>query len=353
MCNVWEPDALVRPEDHDLEDASSMAESFAATEPVISQDESSENQVTAFAAGPDDSHYCCGKEDGTVTIHEAVGGAKVRKIYGHSATRIVISLAWSKSGRYIVSSDDSGRVISKRLEVKEAGKLAVFPGLDIRINEAVQQFVFSNDEKLLLISTPSKDLVWDLKGKIELCSRRHEQLRSGKWIADPMNAEMLLLVCNEIVCPYKWTTLECSDPSHLPLTAVKPPNEPKGAVRRLSLTKDGRNLVYEVIPSQSSDGLQILILATSSLNHSWKVELSCQVKRLIGTFHDRIVFLDSDYWLCTWEIDAGSSDVKRHFFLPKNWLNTSTLQMAILNDQGTFFCPRFGKVIIVRNGVRL
>ncbi|KFY29271.1 hypothetical protein V493_02446 [Pseudogymnoascus sp. VKM F-4281 (FW-2241)] len=352
MCNVWEPDALVRPDEHDLEDVSSMAESFAATEPVISQDESSENQVTAFAAGPDDKYYCCGKEDGTVVIHEAVGGTKVRKVCGYSATSTVISLVWSKSGRYIVSSDDSGRVISKRLEVKEAGKWAIFPVLDIRISEAVEQFVFSNDEKLLLISTPSREFVWDIKGKKELCSRRSEQLQLGKWIADPRNAEMLLLVYDEIVCPYKWTTLECSDSSHPPLSDFAPPNDPKGTVRKLALTKDGRNLVYEVVPPQSSDGLQIYILATSSLSHSWKVELSCQVKRLIGTFQDRIVFLDKDYWLCTWEIDAGSSDVKRHFFLPKNWLNTSTLQMATLNDQGTFFCPKFGKVIIVRNGVR-
>lgn len=40
-----------------------------------------------------------------------------------------------------------------------SGKWAVFPGLDLRIRDAVQQFVFSNDEKLLLISTSLQDLV--------------------------------------------------------------------------------------------------------------------------------------------------------------------------------------------------
>lgn len=376
VCNVWEPDALVRLDEHDhsdasilsvtagavtvpdesgreqdLSDASTLAE-ILETEAVILPDESSESQVSALATGPDDMHYCCGKEDGSVNIHEATGGTKVRKVYSYGATSTVLLLTWSKSGRYIVSCDDSGHIISKRLEIKGGGKWAVFPGLDIRIRYAVPQFVFSNDEKLLFISTSSEDFVWDLKKKVEVCSRRHEYLHDGKWIADPANAEIILFVSHEIVHKYKWMTLECSDFSRPPSTEVGPPDEPKGTVRKLALTKDGRNLVYEVIPSQVSDGLQISILATSSLGHSWKVELSCQVKRLIGTFQDRIVFLDKDYWLCTWEIDAGSSDVKRHFFLPKNWLNSSTLQMATLNEQGTFFCPRFGKVIIVRNGVR-
>ncbi|KFY88596.1 hypothetical protein V500_06253 [Pseudogymnoascus sp. VKM F-4518 (FW-2643)] len=275
VCNVWEPDALVRLDEHDLSDASALAESFVTTEPVVLHDESSESQVSAFATGPDDMHYCCGKEDGSVTIHEAAGGTKVRKMYGYGATSTVLLRAWSKSGRYIVSCDDSGHIISKRLEVKSGGKWAVFPGLDIRIRYAVPQFVFSNDEKLLLISTSSEDFVWDLKKKVEICSRRHEHLHAGKWIADPTNAEIILFVSHEAVHQYKWMTLECSGSSCLQPT-VEPINKPKGVVRKLALTKDGTNLVYEVIPSQLSDGLLISAVATSSLN-PWTVELPCQL----------------------------------------------------------------------------
>lgn len=168
---------------------------------------------------------------------------------------------------------------------------------------------------------------------------------------DPTNAEIIIFVSHEITRPYNWTTLECSDPNCLQST-MEPINKSKGVVRKLVLTKDGKNLVHEVITSQQFDGLLISALATPSVSPR-KVELPCQVKRLIGTFQDRIVFLDYDYWLCTWKIDANSDDLKRHFFLPKNWLNTSSLEMATLNGQGTFFCPRFGKVIIVRNGLLL
>ena len=81
-------------------------------------------------------------------------------------------------------------------------------------------------------------------------------------------------------------------------------------------------------------------------------DLAGRVRRLIGTYQDRIVFLDQDYWLCTWEIDADVNDVKRHFFLPRDWLNPVTLQMAVLDAQGTFLCPKHGRVAIVRHGMR-
>lgn len=97
VCNVWEPDALVRPDVEDLDGDSSLAESFATIEPVILHDESSESQVSAFAVSPDDMHYCCGKEDGSVTIHEAIGGTKIRKVYGYGATSTVLLLAWCQN----------------------------------------------------------------------------------------------------------------------------------------------------------------------------------------------------------------------------------------------------------------
>jgi WD40 repeat protein len=354
ICNVWEPDALVRPDDKDLEDTSSVAESYAATEPIISHDESSLKHVTAFVMGPDDRYYACGKDDGSVVIYCSTEGKKLRKVCSHSTTSSVISMTWSQSGKYIVSSDDSGRIISKRLEMKDRDKWAVFPGMDLRIGEIVQQFVFSDDEKLLLISTPSKNIVWNLKVKKELCSKRHQLGDRGRWVADHMSPGMLLWISCDRVSSYHWDTLESSeiDPSP-PLNILKTGNDSEARIREIVLSTDKRSLIYETLHTPSTNGPCLSILSTSSLSHSWQVDLTSQVKRLIGTFQNSLVFLDHDYWICTWELEANSSDVKRHFFLPRDWLNTSTLQMATINHQGTFFCPKFGNVIIVRNGLKM
>jgi WD40 repeat protein len=102
----------VQQDDQDLDDIISTAESYAAAEPITFHNESSLNQVTALAVGPDDRYYCCGKEDGSVIIYESTEGKRVRKVSNHTATSGVISSTWSPSGLYIVLSDDSGRAIA-------------------------------------------------------------------------------------------------------------------------------------------------------------------------------------------------------------------------------------------------
>ncbi|KAK3305583.1 uncharacterized protein B0T15DRAFT_202866 [Chaetomium strumarium] len=159
ICSAWEPDALVRPDDIDrhADNSSSTADGWmvseATSEPVYSQVRSVELTALAYDSGGE--FYCCGKSDGTVAIHDTIKGKISRKVCAHGATSDVISLTWSVSGRYLVSGDDTGKIIAKRLRLKEDGKWAVFPVFETRFTDSVaDQFLFSQDESLLLISTP-------------------------------------------------------------------------------------------------------------------------------------------------------------------------------------------------------
>jgi len=383
LCNVWVPDVLVRPDDEDATDLSSVGESSIMTEPVVTEDMSNQSQVTALASDSKDRYFCCGKNDGTVFIHSIEDGGKVRKVYAHDSFTSVVLLVWSKSGRYVVSGDETGRVIAKRLESKGVDKWAVYSVLDIRLPESVQQFLFSSDEKLLLISTSSMDLVYDLKAKVELHRESWGSRQSRRWIEHPSIADSLIWIDVQAVHVYRWTTLQheaCTDPSGedkkepgTPLDAScraqfsVPWKSNKRLVQWIALTQDRRYLVYETLPdtghasSRSSKGLHLEFLSTASLSvqHPHTLSSDCmadlagQIKRLIGTYRDAVIFLDHDYWLCSWKVDSSIDEVKRHFFLPKDWLNPNMLQMATLNEQGTFFCPKHGDVAIVRNGMKV
>lgn len=380
-CNVWEPDALVRADEESLEDHSSVGDLSMATEPVVRSDESSRCQVTALASDSSDRYLCVGREDGTVMIHTALDGRRLRKVYGHSNTSAIIMLSWSDTSRYMVSGDDSGRIIAKRLESKEEDKWAVFAVIDIRLPETVQQFLFNHDEKLLLISTATTDHVWNLKNKKEICSQRWGSRRSRRWISHPLKPSLLIWIDPKEVHTYTWNTLEHSDPAEVPprdpSTTTRSPRIPQllspghstlnRVVQWISLTENKQNIIFETLPStghtstRSSSGLHLELLSTTDLRlqHPHTLASDCladlqgQVRRLLGTYRDTIVFLDDDYWVCTWRIESMVLDITRHFFLPRDWLNSGTLQMATLNRQGTFFCPKYGDVAIVRGGLRL
>ncbi|KAI4107872.1 MAG: hypothetical protein LQ339_002482 [Xanthoria mediterranea] len=371
VCNAWEPDALVRADGESLEDQSSVGDLPLATEPVIRSDESSQCQITALTGDSEDRYFCVGRDNGTVIIQEALDGKRIRKVYGHSSTSAVINLVWSASGRYIVSCDDSSHIIAKRLEVKSEAKWAVYAVLDIRLAESVQQFLFSHDEKLLLISTATSDHVWNMKTKKEICSRRWGLRQSRRWIAHPLRPSLLVWIDPKEVHTYTWSTLEQSDPPQDPSRTpqvLKPGHSSTNKiVQWIALTENQQTIVFETLPStghtstRASSGLHLELLSTSNFRrqHPHAISSDCmadlagRVKRLIGTYQDTIVFLDHDYWVCTWRIESEVLDVKRHFFLPRDWLNSGTLQMAVLNRQGTFFCPKYGDVAIVRGGLRL
>lgn len=300
----------------------------------------------------------------------------------------MILLNWSNSGKYIVSSDDSGRVVAKRLETKEVDKWGVFPVLDIRFREPVQQFHFNESEKLLLICTSSTDQVWELKTKKQLCERQWDLRKYRRWINHPFNHELLIWIDPNAIQVFTWTLLERRDHENdaQPLVLLHPPDSPttisnpaaelktfvssspeERIVQWVALTQDKRHIMYETLPNighastRSEGGLHLELLSTSSLQMQYPqssisdylADLEGQVKRLIGAFQNKIVFLDHYYWICSWKVEPSIGDVQRHFFLPKDWLHASNLQMAMLNSMGTIFCPKYGDVAIVRNGLGL
>ena len=362
ICNVWEPDALARLDDNELEDQGSSV----MMEPVIAVDHSSQNFVTALAHGSSDSYFCAGREDGTVCIHDALNGKKLRKVSTHTLHSSVIMLAWLCHDTYIASADDSGRVLVKRVEVRDNNTFGIFPVLDFRLGEPVKQFLLHETSKTLLVSTSTTDRIWSLKTRKEKYCREWTSSQGRRWVQHPFIRELLIWIDPIGVHTYSWKGLDHADSTAPPQQSVrKHSTAPHGqVVHWAALTNNQQVIVYLSgaghTETRLESGIHLEFLSTSDLQaqHPHSLVSQCmkelvgQIKRLVGTYQDQIVFLDHDYWLCTWRIDAGIDDVKRHFFLPKDWLNHKSLQIASINAHGTFFCPRYGDVAVVRNGMR-
>jgi hypothetical protein len=70
---------------------------------------------------------------------------------------------------------------------------------------------------------------------------------------------------------------------------------------------------------------------------------------------DKLVFLDNDHWLCSWQLRStdGVSGIERHFFLPQDWLNAESLGLCLVIDNGVLLIPKNGEVASVKSDLGL
>jgi WD40 repeat protein len=346
MCCVWEPDALVRPDDIDRHgdnlsstlDGSMVSE--AVSEPVYSQD-SSGSAVTALTYESGGEFYCCGREDGTVSIYDMQKGKISRKVCSHGSNVDVVSLAWSPSGRFLVSGDDMGKIILKRLRLKEDGKWAVFPVFETRLSDGMaDQFVFSPDEHMLLISASSQDQIWDLGTKSMVCQKSRKEERSGQWMNHPFDESRLLLVEQDRIHVYQWRDLKDAVRHSIITTTLTDdsktprPTSATGSdkVQALAGTNNRRYLVCQVTPksrktrcrNDREKNLLSLLLATDlqgpastpqeQVRRRPLSDLSAHMQSFLGCHRDKVAFIDHGNWC------VHSFASLRHFCSFRQWL---------------------------------
>ncbi|KAK4214235.1 hypothetical protein QBC37DRAFT_440338 [Rhypophila decipiens] len=424
LCNVWEPDVLVRPDDLDREELSSTAHETTFSEPVCSTDDTGRAEITAIAYDTEGRLFCCGKDSGAVVMYEMETGQKVHKVYGHNAVASVVEVTWSPTAKFIASADDCGRVIAKKLRKPSQSNPSwgVFPLLDFRPGDAVSQLVFSSNEEFLLVVCANWSAVWSIKKKEEICRVNSIMLdRPGhQWLNHPSKPELILCVNSEGVRIFEWESL--AEVRVSPLGSIEElsesePQVPRGNnnddidpldVRLHHLTLDrapsrqGRTSVLAIERAVPLNATQIVLEAfpntgftrtyisqrgifladismtgeeLNDMSHFKSSNLQpqrivgqasssllptnndCQINRLVGCFRGHIVFLDQNYCFCTWDLTstAHTSDtrLKKHFYLPKDWLSPSMLRLCVINDYGTILCPKNGEVAVIREGVKL
>ncbi|KAI9750613.1 MAG: hypothetical protein M1815_001698 [Lichina confinis] len=80
---------------------------------------------------------------------------------------------------------------------------------------------------------------------------------------------------------------------------------------------------------------------------------------------DLLVFIDRSLWVCTWRLQRhqkslgsglarplpSKSSIRRHFFLPRDWVTLDSLRMCQVTPDGTFLCPRKHEVAVIKSGL--
>jgi hypothetical protein len=90
LCNVWEPDTLIRSDDSNGEDFSAP-ESTLYSNPVVSSDNNNCAQILELASGENDHYFSTGKDDGSVITFKMGTAKQHHKLYTYSVSVIEIA----------------------------------------------------------------------------------------------------------------------------------------------------------------------------------------------------------------------------------------------------------------------
>ncbi|KYG47040.1 hypothetical protein M433DRAFT_63914 [Acidomyces richmondensis BFW] len=390
--NAWEPDALIKFIEREVSGSDSASEeqvsSFinpcgALATPI--------EAITAVATCLNDKLFCVGNEEGIIHLHDVQTGQK-RKIAEFSNSQCVNHLALSVDGTRIVAADLIGDFLLK--EISDNGSLdtgfgaikistLARPKLDLQ-NRAIHQILFNNDASLLLVVSNSFAQIWSIHLNKVIARSELKECHTRQWLQHFSRDELIFGFGPYDIKVYRWSDLKelstiCFDEKASQVDYIKPTwigerlpyshrahLETTGIaqVTRAFLTQDGLHILVQVKirSAQGSGDKRLLIFDRRHL------EQTIDSSRSISSFFEapkhildciniplgilpgcRLVFLDTDLWLCTINLSTlGQKDtVRRRFFVPRDWATTACFELSCLLQNGIFICPRDADVAIV------
>ncbi|KAK8009239.1 hypothetical protein PG991_011790, partial [Apiospora marii] len=393
FCNVWEPSSLIRlalADDRASETSSSRAAS-------LSYSTNSEfvaailEPITALEAASKTSAYCYSSDDGTlclrlspdtepITVDCGYIGA-TRLAFDHGEARIACAeiegtvSVWqmvahngpqlSKLTQYksqnpvqqILFDHTDSKVIIRCTEWVTVFSIASTQAEAVRsLRDGPCHLVLQDDEENTLLAVYESKIValrlsdlspinsWHLKpytAEVQGVAPAFSRRPSESHVISPQGVS--LVVDSVFKCPNMAMFLVQT--SHI--------SEPSGRqigffmVNISKLAKDTGVTDIDTVP------LPITVLHRIEIPLGWVTEGEVMGTRRVHHDQHSLAFLDQDFWVCSWSLgDVNGSRIRKHFFLPRDWINMESLELSTITTGGTFFCPRNGDVAVVTGGLR-
>jgi WD40 repeat protein len=333
QSNVWEPAVLAR---QDVGEETSDTVSVELQEAPVAE-AMEVDVITAIAFEPRGEYIFCGTEYGLITIFETRNGRQSQVLYKHSSGVSITKLAFEGSKDIIASADSSSKVLVHQLILGPTNWKIKPLLLEYRMEDPVEQLLFSPDGTKILIVTTSNDTICALDGSATT-SISWTTRNAGIWANHPQHPTQLLLIVNDRLRVYDWNGLkELTAGPGIELDIEIPP---EFEIRRSYCGWNGAILATEYSElSRSRSRIRLILWDTTHLGisqataspHPALQPFGDRLAYLFGTFgtmigitRGSIVFLDHDGWVCSVDMENSMPKYyRRHFFLPHDWLSTN------------------------------
>jgi len=280
------------------------------------------------------------------------------------------------AGDVVVTQDASNTVMAYALEGGQDDQLTVTEKLmKTRFEEPAQQLLLNEAGDRLLISTATADQLWvrSVNNGFQQTKVLESSPRSiWKWMSSIRIPDTLILVVDETIRRFSWETLD-------ELATTGPPRKidigttvltgTDLTLKALATDISGSNLVAEFAHKLGSKATERLAVwradAIESQSEGASTEptlllSSAIIKHFLGTFEHSIVFLDHHLWVCSIDLaslsltrgDDVKELVKKHFFIPLEFLGGNEGNMGSLSRKGDVVFPKEGEVAVARDGLK-
>ena len=384
FCNIWEPNALLRVDEtgeQDSEDGSDVASNPTAA--ISEAFAEVRDQITAIAIQFRGGYQAIGNESGVVSVIDSIEGDHVAiQLWRSPAMLSIGHLDWSCDGKYLACVELTGNVVVKKVQLENDLSWTVIPGFCVKLkvnSEGIQQVLLNRGGKFLMVKNGPSVTVWPLG--LPSSSETHcKSIMSPdtKWIKHPTDSTLLLAFSPSLVRIYLWDDLlevAVFDLDGFPLLPSPDTNQTRNEIDKparaaevssIFTNPSGSHFLVDMVVATSKGKTHhtsvfetpmiIASTATSSRSSITSVsvppEIQHQIEIPLGILSkQQLIFLDKDYWMCSWRLGANlrTEKVQRYYFLPRDWVNAECLELSALLAEGRFLIPNNGELAFIKS----
>lgn len=388
QCRAWRPSVLLRQDiDDELSDSVSMSSvplevDYCITEPPI---------ITAVCCAESTAIAFCGREDGSVHVHDATGEPQAFKLFARRDGSSISLLHFDSETGLLSSCDVLSRVACHKIKKTGRGKDVKWEAsgavLETKASAAVFQIMGSGRHSRLLISCQESEALWDIDEAKQFSApisdlSRTKSPRSRRWASHPSDPRYLVYINGSTADMHDWKTLQ------LVSSCALPKLDP-GTITHLACSPHRNLLTTVTVDAQVSSEAKVHSQKTIQVWDandfspgpdalfpicSWPAS-EIGLQEVIGIFNRRLVFLDDDYWVCSVPMNLDSVvsrspekkptrpplspltpafddsvGVVQHFFLPHDWITLAARLEMSMNKVGDIFFAKRSELAVIRKG---
>ena len=392
FCTVWELDAhldLSEVSEDPIDRQSPNGGAEWVNQGLVS------SSLTMISPRPDGSVTIIADDDGLIELLDYDTDCRVQ--VDHIATRVSIEhLVWGQDSSHFAYSEVTDRITVVHVEPSTASgwktsRVARFK--PERHPGGITQLLFSPDSTSLLVVFHQAVQLWSLKPNASLRASQVYDLAgesAGRWSTHPQSPLHLVSFTPKTCVSYRWCDLTESarwnistnkSESGKEITQGLPPqlladSNLRNAeaivetVEKAIVTHSKTHVVLTIACRTSRRQLlpRFLILGSNiGLAESTEAieletipvpaDVMAQIDIPLNVLrNERLVFLDKALGICTWSLRFGDGGrhggVKRHFFIPRDWLSTQNIDLMLhVTSLGSVIYPLRKEVAVIHSTI--